>query len=118
MPLHIPIEPVIEPVVTTLGSHLKAVYLYGSYAQGFYQPGESDINLLVVMDEMADIHAVRQALLATWTDEIAAAFQHPPALVTQTNLARHLELNPALAHHLVHEGQHLAGEKLETPPLL
>lgn len=116
MPLHIPIEPVIEPVVTTLGSHLKAVYLYGSYAQGFYQPGESDINLLVVMDEMADIHAVRQALLATWTDEIAAAFQHPPALVTQTNLARHLELNPALAHHLVHEGQHLAGEKLETLP--
>lgn len=113
---HIPLEPVVEPVLAALGSHLKAAYLYGSYAQGFYQPGESDINLLVVTDETADIHAVRQAVQKVWTAEVAAAFQHPPALVTQNKLARHLRLNPALASHLVHEGEHLTGEKLVHAP--
>lgn len=106
----------LDPLLACLGSHLKSAYLYGSYAQGFYQPGESDINILVVTDDKADFHAARQAVQTVWNQEgVAAAFQHPPALVRQSAFARHLRLNPALAHHLVHHGQHLAGQPLPPP---
>lgn len=107
---------ILEPLFASLGSYLKTAYLYGSYAQGFYQPGESDINVLVVAEDAVDFHAARQAVQTVWTQEgIAAAFQHPPALVRQSAFLRHLNLNPALAHHLVHQGQHLAGKPLPTP---
>ena len=107
---------ILDPLFASLGSHLKTTYLYGSYAQGFYQPGESDINMLVVTDETADFHTARQAVQTVWTqDGLAAAFQHPPTLVRQSAFTRHLNLNPALAHHLVAQGQHLAGTPLSAP---
>ncbi|MBP7999729.1 MAG: nucleotidyltransferase domain-containing protein [Chloroflexi bacterium] len=109
-------EVVLEPVLKVLGPQAQSAYLYGSYAQGFYQPGESDINLLVIMTDEGDIHAVREALLPVWTANVAAAFQHPPALVRRTHLARHFRLNPAFAYHLTHEGQHLAGRSLGKAP--
>ncbi|MBK9055792.1 MAG: nucleotidyltransferase domain-containing protein [Chloroflexi bacterium] len=84
---------------------MKTAYLYGSYAQGFYQPGESDINVLVVADDTVDFHAARQAVQTVWTQEgIAAAFQLPHPSVRQSAFTRHLNLNPALAHHLVSPG--------------
>ena len=107
---------VLQPVAAALGSQFKTAYLYGSYAQGFYQPGESDINILVVADDSADYHLVREAVLNVWSDEVAAAFRKPPAFARQSNLLRHLRLNPAFAYHLATEGRVLAGKSLFSAP--
>lgn len=103
---------VLDPLLAALCDDVKAVYLYGSYAQGFYQPGESDINIWVVTSDEADFAPTREALLPVWTESVAAAFRTPPALVHHSAFSRHLQLNPALAYHLAHEGQLLAGDPL------
>ncbi len=111
------LDPVLDSLLTALGDDVQAVYLYGSYAQGFYQPGESDINVWVVTTDEADFAPAREALLMVWTEQVAAAFRTPPALVRHAAFSRHLQLNPALAYHLSHEGKLLAGEQiLPTAP--
>ena len=57
------IEAVVTELSRNLGSQLKAAYLFGSFVQGYYQPGESDINFLFIVDDEADFFEIRHCFL-------------------------------------------------------
>lgn len=92
-----------------LDDTVTAVYLYGSLAQGFYEEGESNINLLVVVDDDTDIHVVRQAFWPIW-QQYGEQLRRAPLLASRTAFVRHMQLNHVLAHHIYQDGQLLLGD--------
>ncbi len=114
-------ERIVNAVVNTLsnelGSALENAYLYGSLAQRTYEMGESDINLLLVVSEGLDIHALRAVFLPLW-QEYGRRLLRAPLVTTRRTLARHLLLNPVLSDHLASEGQPLvdSGNMLTSLP--
>jgi hypothetical protein len=60
-------EQLTKQFVTTLGSALRSVVLFGSVARGEAIPGMSDVNVLVLLDEIgAQQLAVAAPLLQQW----------------------------------------------------
>jgi hypothetical protein len=53
-----------EELIRTAGSNLKGLILYGGLARGRYQPGRSDVNVIVLMENLAasSLAAVAPAL--------------------------------------------------------
>lgn len=103
----------VNRLATTLGTQLEAVFLFGSLAQGFYQPDESDINLFLVVSDDINIHNLRKSFYPIW-QEYGALLKGAPNVATRSAFVRHLRLNTLLAHHLVRDGKKLFG----TKPLL
>lgn len=105
-------EAAIEETLTEfyrgLGSQLKAAYLFGSFTQGYYQPGESDINLLFIVDDDTDIFEIREFFLPVWK-KFGATLRHAPLIAYTSSFSRYLQLDPALAHHLHNNGRLLFG---------
>lgn len=103
---------VVDIVVKTfsrkLRGQLEAVYLYGSYGQKHYQPGESDINLLLIVADGTSFYALRNAFLPLW-QEYGTILRRAPLVAQASAFTRHLLLNPMLAHHLAREAQQLLG---------
>lgn len=97
---------VINALSRELGSELESAYLYGSVPQRTYEMGESDINLLLVVAETLDIHRLRRHFMPLW-QEYGRRLRRAPVVATRRTLARHLLLNPVLAHHLAIEGRPL-----------
>lgn len=91
-----------------LGGQLEAIYLYGSMAQTHYQAGQSDVNLLIMVADGTNIHALRVLFLPVW-EEYADVLQRAPLIAHKSAFVRHMKLNPMLAHHLAREGQQLFG---------
>ncbi len=102
------IDTIIKQFKRKLGGQLQAIFLYGSYAQGFYQEGESDINLFIVVEEGTNIHALRRTFLPIWED-YGQMLQRAPLIAPYTAFVRHMQLNPLLAHHIARDGQQLFG---------
>jgi predicted nucleotidyltransferase len=71
-----------EALRTVLDQGLQSVTLYGSATRGDYRPGESDINLLVVMEHI-DV-----PILKTVLDPVVRARRHglTPFFITEYNL--------------------------------
>ena len=79
------------------GDDLRAVAVYGSVGRGMPRP-DSDVDLLIVAEELADRHALRvrdfraiEATLASPLEVAAAAGLHPvlsPVLMTPSELER------------------------------
>lgn len=67
---------------TIYGDKLKALIVYGSVARGFYQPGESDVNLLVVLDniDLATLDSVQDITALARKFAIAPLFMTPDDL--------------------------------------
>lgn len=108
-------------LVQGLGDGLRALYLYGSLSTGIYQAGQSDVNLLAVVQEDVNLHEFRSILKPVW-QEYAPVLRKAPLISTENSLNRHLTLNPILAHHLQTKGKLLEGQDLlpgpvETDPL-
>jgi hypothetical protein len=102
-------------VQESFGNRLRALYLYGSLAEGRYQPDQSDINLLAVVSDEVTFREVRYALRPLWLRENHNA-RIAPLVSSQPALERHLKLNPILARHLAEQGVLLAGaERLPRP---
>ncbi len=97
---------VINALSRELGNELESAYLYGSVPQRTYELGESDINLLLVVAETLDIHRLRRLFMPLW-QEYGRRLRRAPVVATRRTLARHLLLNPTLAHHLSIEGRPL-----------
>lgn len=102
------VEQVANVLVRGLGDRAVALYLYGSLAQGFHQPGDSDVNLLLVVDETATLHPLRELFLPIWAEH-HSGLRCAPSVASRQAFARHLSLNPILAFHLTHEAIQLHG---------
>jgi hypothetical protein len=102
------IEGVVEALQQHLGADLVGVYLYGSKTQPYFQPGHSDINLLVVVADSADIWSLRPAFLPVWA-HYRDALQRPPAVARSGAVARHLQLSPLLGQHIAEDARRLCG---------
>jgi hypothetical protein len=98
-----------------LSNNAMSLYLYGSLSYGTYQPGQSDINLLIILDEDVSIHQVRNILRPVWRQH-SPVLKRTPLLTTPANLSRHLSFNPGLARHLVQTGSLLSGEPCLPDP--
>lgn len=104
------VDTVVHQLVTDLGEQLEAVFLYGSLAQGFYQPDESDINLFLVVSDTVDLHHLRELFAPIWQKH-ATVLKKAPCLATRSAFVRHMRLNTLLAHHFMRDGQKLHGTK-------
>jgi len=91
-----------------LGGQLEAIYLYSSMAQDYHQGGQSDVNLLIVVADGTNIYALRSLFLPVW-EKYDSVLQRAPLIAHKSAFARHLQVNPILAHYLAREGQQLYG---------
>lgn len=111
----------VDDIVTSLlrefGEQLLALYLYGSLADGTYQPGRSDINLLAVFDERLRFHEIRARFRPDWQKH-SKTTGHAPLITAPDSFRRHLRLNPIFADHLVRESRLLAGSGVIFPAQL
>ncbi len=90
------------------GDQIEAIYLYGSLGHPHFHPEQSDINLLIVVEDGTSIHEIRDLFLPIWETH-HAALRRAPLVAGKTAFQRHLKLNPLLAHHLVDNAKLLAG---------
>jgi hypothetical protein len=110
------VQAILDSCRESLGQDLKAAYLFGSLASGTFVPGESDINLLLVLAHQSDLHKLRRAYGPVWLRHRDILGQSPVVLL-QPALGRYLHLNPVLAQHLRERGRLLAGrDGLEQVP--
>lgn len=107
---------VAERFADELGADLAGAYLYGSLVQRTFAPGESDLNLLLVVSEEASIHELRRLFRPLW-GKYGRQLQRAPLIATRPALARHFQLYPTLAHHLVNEVRSLLARTVDWPPL-
>ncbi len=105
------IESLVQEVIAQMGHRLTAVYLFGSYTQAHFQPSESDVNLLFVLADNADIQDLREAFLPLWPQH-AHWLRRGPWAARAGTLARFRRLNPHFAHHLALHGRLLYADPL------
>lgn len=90
-------EAAIEATITQfsrhLGSQLEAAYLFGSFVQGYYQPGESDINMLMIVEDGVDVFDIRTFYLPLW-DRFGDVLGRPPLVVSASAFERYKRLVP------------------------
>ncbi|MCB8982359.1 MAG: nucleotidyltransferase domain-containing protein [Ardenticatenaceae bacterium] len=98
------IDSLVAQLVAKMGSRLTAVYLFGSYTQPYFQPGESDVNLLFVLADDADMQDLRDAFLPLWQQH-GHWLRRGPWAARAGTLARFRRLNPHFAHHLSLHGR-------------
>lgn len=94
--------------------------MFGSLTQDYFQPGDSDVNLLIVVADGTNIHALRQMFLPIW-EAHGAILKRAPMIAAYSAFVRHMQLNPLLCHHLLRDGEQLFGapDLIESilPPL-
>ncbi|PID85401.1 MAG: hypothetical protein CSB13_08300 [Chloroflexi bacterium] len=105
-------ETAIEATLTKfselLGSQLKAAYLFGSFVQGYFQYGESDVNLLFIVDDDTDIFEIREVFLPIWKN-FSDVLRRAPYIARVNSFARLIQVDAILAHHLHENGRLLLG---------
>ncbi|MFZ0546254.1 MAG: nucleotidyltransferase domain-containing protein [Candidatus Promineifilaceae bacterium] len=106
------IEEINRTLEKSLGSQLIALYLFGSIAKEKYEPDQSDINLLAVVEEGTSIHEIRSALRPIWL-KAGEIIRQTPLIATPDALSRHLQVNPVLGNHLIEHSRLLYGQSLE-----
>lgn len=104
------VDLIVKQIASALEDQLEAIFLYGSVAQGFHQPDESDVNLFLVTTEDCDIFSLRERFAPIWQDH-AKTLKRAPCFANRHAFARHLQLNTLLAHHIVRDGKKLFGHK-------
>ena len=110
------VDAVLDALMRDLGHDVMSLYLFGSLSSGSYQHGQSDINLLIILDEDATVHHVRNALRPVWRQH-GPVLKRTPLVTTPATLSRHLRFNPGLAQHLVQYGSLLVGQPCLPEPL-
>ena len=93
-----------------IGFQYRACYLYGSLAQGFFQPDQSDVNLLVIVEDGTSMHELKDALEPVW-QQYGAVLGRVPGLATKTAFERHMRLHPLLARHIDQYGKQVRGSR-------
>ena len=108
-------EAVPVAVRESFGSALRALYLYGSLAEGNYLPQQSDINLVAVVEDGVTVHEVRSALRPLWYRQ-GQEFKIALIVANLSTLQRHLRLEPSLALSISRGGTLVAGADLLPSP--
>ncbi len=103
-----PIDATVAAFKEGLGDQLEGIFLFGSVAQGLDRPGESDIDMLVVVADGTSPHLLRDTFHPVW-QEYQDELQHAPMIATSTAFQRHMKLNPALARHITRSDKQLVG---------
>lgn len=98
------VDSVVEKLANELDDQLEAIFLFGSLAQGHYLPGQSDINLFVVVKDGTAVAECQRAFAPVWAAH-RSALKRAPYLAHKTAFQRHLQIDPLLAQHLVRDGQ-------------
>jgi len=113
------IEATLTEFVRGLGSQLKAAYLFGSFVQDYYQPGESDLNLLFIVDDDANFFKIREFFLPVW-EKYGDVLLRAPLVARESSFTRYKRLEPSFVHHLRNNGRLLSGSAyyLADLPLL
>lgn len=111
------LDTILDRLQAGLGPQLDAVYLFGSLATGTFQPGESAVDLLLVVAENTPLEDVYRAFHPIWQAH-GRDLQHAPLLTTSTAFADQMALLPVLAGHLKHAARTLygSGERLAHLP--
>lgn len=102
------IQQTVIAIHDKIGQHYRGCYLYGSLAQGFYQSEQSDVNLLVIVEDGTSIHPIRDAFLPIW-EKHQHILKIPPGVAQRTDFKRHMELNPLLSQHINRYGRQVQG---------
>ena len=92
----------------TLNDQLEGIFLFGSVAQELNRPGDSDVDMLVVVADDTSPHLLRAAFQPVW-QEYSDDLKHAPLIATRTAFTRHMKLNPALARHISRCNKQLFG---------
>ncbi len=103
------LQAIAQDMNQALAGELRGLYLYGSLTTSYFQAGESDINLLAVVQDSSDPHTIRQAARPVW-EAYREQIKQPPLLVKLTALRRHVNLFPNFGYHLAQNGRVLHGE--------
>ena len=108
------LESCVERLKNSIGPGLESVVLYGSAVRGGYQPGVSDINLLIVLeDSIPAIHAAIADVLSS------TKLQIEPFIVSRRGFERSqkafaIKFQSILRQHLVlHGTSPFVGIKIE-----
>lgn len=113
------VTPVLEGVDRELGASYAAV-LYGSAARGEFQPGSSDVNLLLVCDSLRP-ETLRK--LSAALEGLRQQHQPPPLLLEQAEWARAEDVFPIevtdmqLAHEMLRGADPVSGMRVERADL-
>lgn len=102
-------------VAGPVGEQIVAICLFGSYGQPAYQPRESDVNLLLLLDDGGDICAVRDRFRPLW-DRFGSWLRRGPWVARLNEFHRFVQLNPDFAQELAQNGRFLHGELPPLPP--
>ncbi len=121
----ISVEPFAPAVAETLallsdlpGTELRMAALYGSAAREDFDPGQSDVNLLLVFNRLPDL-----AFLAEVLQRARSRYRCAPLVLSASDLARSLEVFPVKVLEIQRRYRMLAGEdllaglKIEFEPL-
>lgn len=98
------VEAIVNTFIRELGSDLEAAYLFGSMATRIFELGESNINLLLIVNDRVSMHTIRQIFQPLW-QEHGRRLRRAPFIATRMALNRHMMLYPTLAHHLAQYGK-------------
>ena len=113
------VTPLLEGVDRELGKTYAAV-LYGSGARGEFQPGRSDVNLLLVCESLRP-DALRR--LSTALERLREQRQPPPLLVERDEWERAADVFPIevtdmqLAHQMLRGADPVAGMQVDRADL-
>jgi hypothetical protein len=99
-----------------LGGQVQSICLFGSYGQPYYQPAESDVNLLLLLEDGADVHAVRDWFRPIW-QEHGSWLRRGPWVARLAEFHRFVRLVPGFAEELGRNGRFLHGDLPELPPI-
>lgn len=104
-------------LVSELGEHLLALYLFGSTARGQYVPGRSDVDFLLIVHPDLPLVAARNAFRPLW-NRYADVLGHGPLVAAPTDLALHLTLFPSLHRALIGDARRFHGQPVlkHLPP--
>lgn len=91
----------------TAGANLKGLLLYGGAARGRYRPGRSDINVVVLLEDLtaSSLQAIAPALRAAWRAVRVEPILLKPDEIRSTTTAFATKFLDIKEHHIV-----LAGE--------
>jgi hypothetical protein len=87
------VDHLVEELVRCLGDALQCLLIYGGIARGRYRVGQSDVNLMLIVDDArADrVDAIAEPLRAGWLEARVR-----PYIVAQTELGALTEAFPTL----------------------
>ncbi len=91
------------------------LYLFGSVVSGDYQFGQSDVNLLAVIEGDVDINRLRYALKPIWLEH-GDVLRKVPKIGNTRSIDNYLAINPLLAQHIASQGELLHGQPCFAQP--